>query len=359
MGDLGATALFYAARPALTLDGAQAGALEQALLQMSIEEDTSGLYRCEATFANWGTHAGSVGFVYFDRQVLDFGRTLSVELGSGDAAGTVFDGRITAIEGRYPQQRPPEILVLAEDRLQDLRMTRRTRSFEDATLDDVIEQIASDHGLRTELDLDSPTYVILAQVNQSDLAFLRERARDVGAELWIEGDTLHAQSRARRDAGEVTLTYGQTLHEMQVTADLAGQRSKLTVGGWDVAAKEAIAAESDASSLSGEIEGTGGSDLLESALGTRNDQIVHLVPQTVDEARAMADAHYRRLARRFVCGNAVAEGNGRIRVGARVVLRGLGDLFDGAYHVTEARHGFDPVHGYRTHFGVERPWLGP
>jgi hypothetical protein len=47
-------------------------------------------------------------------------------------------------------------------------------------------------GLSAKVRADGPTYKILAQVNQSDLAFLRERARTIDAELWLDGRTLNA-----------------------------------------------------------------------------------------------------------------------------------------------------------------------
>ena len=39
--------------------------------------------------------------------------------------------------------------------------------------------------------VDGPRYDVVQQLNQSDLAFLRERARLVQAELWCDGRTLH------------------------------------------------------------------------------------------------------------------------------------------------------------------------
>src|SRR5258705_8493580 len=42
---------------------------------------------------------------------------------------TLFEGRIMALEGQFPEGRQPQLVVLAEDRFQDLRMTRRTRTF--------------------------------------------------------------------------------------------------------------------------------------------------------------------------------------------------------------------------------------
>lgn len=359
MSDLAATAALYSARPKLALDGTDEEQLASGLLSLSVHENEEGLYRCELCFGNWGSNSEPVGYLYFDRQTLDFGKRITIDIGDGDAAATIFEGKITGIEGRFTQERPPEILVLAEDRLQDLRMARRTRTFEDMALGDVIEQIASAHGLRTSIDIDSPTYRILAQLNQSDLAFLRERAQAVDAELWIEVDTLHAQARSRRKTGELTLTYGQRLQEFSALADLAHQRTHLTIGGWDVAAKTALDQEADTSVIQSELNGgLSGPKILEERFGRRRDSIVHFAPATTDEARTVAQSLYRKMARRFVTGRGVAEGDGRIRAGSHLTLEGLGDLFSGRYYITEAHHTFSLSEGYRTYFSVERPWIG-
>src|SRR5439155_18509872 len=133
-----------------------------------------------------------------------------------------------------------QMLVLAEDKLQGLRMTRRTRSFEDVSDQDVIEQIANEHSLTPQLDLDGPSYKVLTQVNQSDLAFIRERARSVNAELWVQDTKLFAKKRTDRAGTAIDLAYGVNLISFSVRADLAHQCTEVGVAGWDVAAKEAI-----------------------------------------------------------------------------------------------------------------------
>ncbi len=349
----------YPARPKFFVDGEEKVALSEGLLSLQVEETSAGLYRCEATFANWGAKDGTASFLYFDRQVLDFGKRLRIEAGGGVGAGQVFEGKVTGIEGRFLRERPHELLVFAEDRLQDLRMTRRTRTFEDVSDADLFQQVASQHGLRPDIDVSGPTHKVLAQVNQSDLAFLRERARAVDAELWVSGDTLHVKARSRRHAGDVTLTLGRGLLECAVTADLAGQVSAFSVSGWDVAGKEAISFRATDSALSGELgSDEGGGAILTSTLGDRPQQAVHLVPFTAAEAQALAEAHYRRAARRFVVGNGIAEGDARVRVGAKLALAGVGPLFDGKYYVTRARHLFDARMGFRTQFAAERPGIG-
>jgi phage protein D len=93
-------------------------------------------------------------------------------------------------------------------------------------------------------------------------------------------------------------------------------------------------------------------------LRERKEQLVHLTPASDREARALAEAAFRRIARRFVTGVGVTDGDPRLRVGATVNMQGLGAMFDGKYYVTEARHTFDQAQGYRTQIRVERPFIG-
>lgn len=352
-------AAYYASRPTIKIDGREVATLgEDVLISLLVEETRLGLSRCEMHLLNWGPKDGDVTFQFFDRALLDFGKELGVVFGPHSTAAQIFTGVITAIEGHYPAQRAPEVTILAEDRLQDLRMTRRTRTFEDVSDADVFRRVAADHALTPQIDADGPTHRVLVQVNQSDLAFLRERAAAIDAELWIADGTLHVQTRGRRRGGDVELAWGSTLLEFTVLADLAHQRSTVKVSGWDVAAKQAIDVEAGDSAISGELNGgQSGSALLASALDERHERIYGFMPRTTAEARAYAEAAYRERARRFLRGVGIADGNPAIRVGTRLKLSELGALFDGNYDVTVVRHSFDLQHGYRTTFEVERPWI--
>lgn len=318
-------------------------------------EQTSGLYRCEATFGNWGLRNGAIDFLYFDRQTLDFGKAFKITLGTN----LLFEGRITALEAHFGEARPPEIVVLAEDRFQDLRMTRRTRNFSDVRDTDVFSQIASDHGLSPSVRVNGPTYRVLAQINQSDLAFLRERARAIDAEVWMEGSTLHAESHSNRSAQPVELTHGAQLREFNVLADLSHQRTSIAVNGWDIAGKSALQYEATNSAISGELNGDdSGVSILQSSLGDRKEALAHMTPLNSGEAQAVAEAYFKMTARRFIVGRGLADTASQLRAGTRVNVKNLGPLFSGKYYLTEVRHLFDMVHGMRTEFIAERPGLG-
>ena len=293
------------ARPTFVVDGQARARLADGLLSMSIAENVDGLYRCEATFGNWGAGTGTtLDYLYFDRTVLDFGKTLVVKLDND----TLFEGTVTGLEGQFPSGRSPEVTVLAEDRLQDLRMTRRTRSFADVSDAAAMRQIAGDYGLTADVTVNGPTHKILAQVNQSDLAFIRERAHALDAEVWVNGRTLHVKPRADRRETTVTLAYRIDLSAFSVLADLAHQRTTVTVAGWDVAGKSAITHDATDSIVSGELDGgKSGASLLKSAFGERKETIAHQVPLTADDAQyrggsgvpaARAPVHHRARRRR-------------------------------------------------------------
>lgn len=343
------------ARPKIFVDGQEQPPLAGGLLELVIVENTSGLYRCEAKFGNWGTVNNTTTFLYFDRKLLEFGKKFEIKLDKD----SIFDGKVMGLEACFPEGQSPEIRVLAEDRFQDLRMTRRTRTFSDVSDSDVINQVANDHGLSPSVSVNGPTYKVLAQVNQSDLAFVRERARAIDAEVWMNGSTLNAKQHASRDGETLQMTYGNELREFTVLADLAMQRTSVAVNGWDVSSKSGLQFEATDSAISSELNGdTSGVSILQSAFGARKEALAHTVPLNSDEAQHEAEAFFRMSARRFVVGHGVADTNKNLRVGCKADLQGLGPMFNGKYYVTDVKTLFDGSKGLRTEFRAERLGIG-
>ncbi len=346
----------------IEIDGTMQAELSAALLSIIVEETTAGLYRCEARFGNWEGD-GEKNYPYLNRQLLDFGTEIQVTMGTDEGEGTVFSGRISGIEAQYSATDPASITILAEDRLMDLRMSRRTRVFEEMSDGDMFEQIARDHSLKAEIDIVDNGPATIAQINQSDLAFIRDRARRNDAEVWVKDGTLHVQERSRRtlSSDEYILVLGVGLLEFEVLADLAHQYSGVVVSGWDVQAKEGLSYTATDACLGSELNGfQSGSAILKSAFGERNERIARHIPFSTIEAQAAAEAIFRQHARQFVVGHGRAWGDARLRVGRQVTLEGLGDLFSGPYTVTEVQHVFTRQTdggGYVAEFTVERPGI--
>src|SRR5690606_3198893 len=239
-----------------------------------------------------------------------------------------------------------------------LRMTRRVQAWADKTDAEIAEAIAGRHGLEVEADAPGPRWESVQQWNMSDLAFLRERARLIRAEVWVDQGKLYFKARGDRRAPNLSLARGGDLLQLVARADLAHQRSSVRVRGWDANLAEAIDARAEGSLIRDELGGSVGKtgpELLEQVFGKRGSLRVREVPHDADEARELAEAELRRRARSFVRVSGITRGTARMIVGTRLTLDHVGAPFRGAgYYVTEVCHSYDRGHGFRTIFDAER-----
>lgn len=349
------------ASPVFAVDGELVRDLARDCVRLEIAEGLEGLRTLEVHLLAAGT--GTTGppgpVAHLDGTTVDFGRQLVVALGPDSAQRRVFDGTVSGLELRLDDGEPPVVVVLAEDALMRLRMTRRSRTYLDVTDAQIADQLAADHGLQSDTDADGPRYDVVQQANQSDLAFLRERARLLRAELWCIGRTLHFRDRTTRAGTEVTLVHKRDLLSVHLVADLAHQRGEVAVTGYDAATRQVIDERAGPDVV--EKETTGGrvgARLVTSALGQSASLRAREVALTGEEAAAWARAEMLRRGRRFVTVHGTTNGTPDLVVGSRLTLDGVGAVFDGdGYHVTCLRHSFDLRHGFRTRFEAERATL--
>ncbi len=313
---------YASAAPVLKVDGSHVAELSRDLLRLDIEEDTAGLRTFVAHFHGLGpgSDGSSATMQYVDGRVLDFGSKLTVELGVPGEERLVFDGKVSAIEVTLLDGSFPTVSVYAEDALMGLRMTRRSRTYENTDDAGIASRIASDHGLTADVNAPGPTYPVVQQWNQSDLAFLRDRAHLVRAEVWVTGTTLHFCTRSNRRAPEVTLVHGNQLLDAQIRADLAHQRSSVVVTGFDLTGKEAIEESANVDAVQSEVAGGGspGPRIVEDAFGAKQSARVREVATAAGEARAWAAAEMLRRSRRFVMLDGVTSGTSDLTVGSHV-----------------------------------------
>lgn len=351
----------YSALPAFKIEDQEQPALADSLILLEISDDVRGMARLEARFENWGTPpgGGEPGFMFFDGGVLSFAKKIDVLLGPTDAAVSAFSGRISAMGCLFSASGIPEFSIAAEDALQTLRMTRRTRTYENQSDADVAGIIGRGHSLQVDADAPGPTHKVLVQLGQTDLAFLRERAAAIDAQLWLENGRLKFKARADRDGGTVNLTVGDTLSRFSAFADLAHQVVSAHGHGYDVANKADPDQSADKGLLSSEANGAKtGADIFGDTFGQRDEHVVTRALASNDEASYYAKAELRARGRAFVRCRGETEGTAALKVGSKVKIAGAGPSFSGTYFATQVTHRYDRVHGFKTLFQGERPAIG-
>jgi phage protein D len=348
----------YSARPTVRIAGQENARATELLSEMDLTESEGGLTALELKFSNLASLTSNDAELAFeDESSLKLGAQIAVYGGDQSAPQEIFRGVVTGLEAEFSQRGAPELTVLAEDKLQQARMQRLTKVHEDLSIADLARSIASDLGLTPNITGFSDNVGTWAQINESQLAFLRRLVRRYDGDVQVVGDELHVSPRADVRRGALELSFEGQLARVRVLADLAHQVTGTSVTGWDAQAGQRVSATSSGAHL-GPGSGRTGADILRDAIAERVEHLGHLAVATDGEARALADAAYDQRARRFVRVEATAEGNPALRVGTHVTLSGLSPRFDNTYYVVRARHRFDSKSGYKTEFEAECAYLG-
>jgi phage protein D len=348
----------YSAIPTIQVDGQFNNAIANQLLGMEMREQEGGMSALELRFSNIGpSNNGSQDTVFEDGKVLKLGTQLKLFAGDVDSPTEIFRGKVTAIEGRFPRQGPPELVVLSEDSLQAARMHRRTKTWDVSTLGDIVTQIANDLSLTPQVNGLDASVGTEQQLNETDLAFLRRLLARYDADVQIVADELHASPRSQVQRTSLQLEMNSQLRNVRVLADLAHQATQVTVTGWDFQQGQTISATSQSTDF-GQGSGQTGKDWIAQALSSRSEQIANYASMNQSEAQSLADADFLQRSRRFVVAHGSTEGNASLRVGTWLTLSGLGPRFSNDYYVTSAIHRWDTNNGYETEFTAESAYLG-
>lgn len=348
----------YSARPTVRINGREEERLTGLLLAMEITEQEDGLSTLELKLSNWTSRAdGNAGFAFEDEAILKLGDRLTIYAGDESGPTELFAGAISAFEADFPEDGPPFLTALAEDKLQLARCHRRTKTHASGTVADIARAIASDLGLTPQITGLTQSCGTQLQYNESDLAFLRRLLARYDGDVQIVGTELHAAPRGQVRRGAVSLELGSQLRRLTVLADLAHQVNEITVTGWDAAGGRRVSSRSSGANT-GPGSGRTGDSLLASALARRSHHLAHLAVTDSAEGNALAEAAFDERRRRFVTANGTAEGNPTIRIGTHVALSGVGPRFSNTYYVVRCRHRFDQQRGYETDFTAESAFLG-
>ena len=295
----------------------------------------------------------------------------------GDAASaSLIEGEVTALEGSYGEG---SSLTIVRGSTLDHRLqrVRRTKTYVNGKDSDVARQLASGAGIPVgTIDATTQTHPLLAQDNQTDWQFLRERAEEIGYELGVAAGKLYFRKAKTTQGGlEVTVTAGVNLMSFQPRVSSAGLVPEVEVRAWDPVNAQAKAVKKPIAS-GGVSIGAGDAAsaarvFLKSAapapagnaqLGPAPSAQAHVVfdrALTVDanSTQALNDTA-AALADRAGSGFAESEGemlgDARVVAGTVLVVDGVPSAFKGKWTVTRARHVFDNNFGdgYRTSFAV-------
>ncbi len=265
-----------------------------------------------------------------------------------EVATTLVKGEVTALEPIYQEGMVSELVIRGYDRSHRLYRETKSRAFLNKKDSDLASELAQGAGLSAQVEATSTVYEHIYQHNQSDLAFLMQRAWRIGYECFVEDGKLYFRKPPTGSAS-VTLTWGDDLLTFYPRMTLAEQVDEVIVKGWDADKQQAIIGRANEGKLYPEIQESKNGAAWASSFGTGKLVIVDQPVISQAEANTLAEARLNERSGAFVQAEGLAYRRPEIKAGQWVKLESLGERFSGKYLVSSATHVYSPE-GLRTRF---------
>ena len=274
---------------------------------------------------------------------------ITAETGEGERV-QLMQGEITALEPEFQEGMIARLVVRGYDKSHRLYREVKSKAHLNKKDSDLASEIAQAVGLQADVETTQTVYEHIFQHNQSDLAFLHQRARRIGYECFVTDGKLVFRSPPT-GSGELTLRWGQDLLSFRPRMTLAEQVDEVIVRGWDVNKKEAIVGRAQQGQLYPQIQESKDGAAWAQAFGTGKQIVVRHPVTSQSEADTLASARLDEISGAFVQAEGEALRRPDVRAGRMVTLEALGDRFSGTYLITRAHHTYS-AEGLKTRFNV-------
>jgi phage protein D len=300
---------------------------------------------------------GDPGLELLDNGPFDL--TKEIEIIAETEDGTKYSlikGEITALEPDFAEGMNARLIVRGYNKLHRLFRETHSKAYLNVKDSDIASQIAGNLGLPATVDTTSTVYEHVFQHNQSDLAFLMQRAWRIGYECFISDGTLFFRKPPAPSAG-VTLAWGEDLHSFRPRMTLAEQVDEVNVKGWNPDSQQGIVGKAQSGNLYPKIGESKDGAKWSHNFGSGKKVIVDQPVVSQAEADILAKARLDEISGAFIIAEGEAFRQPDIRAGKSVELKGLGKRLSGTYLVTNVLHIYTPE-GLREVFKVSGSRMG-
>ena len=270
--------------------------------------------------------------------------------GDGEAL-TLIKGEITSLEPRFEPGKTGELVVRGYHKSHRLLRDIKSRTFVNQKDSQIAETMAGEAGLSAQVDATTTTYKYLAQHNQSNLAFLMQRAWRIGYECFVDEGKLYFR-KPPTSGPVVTLKYGEDLLSFHPRMTLAEQVGTVEVHGWDPDKQQAIVGVANNGALYPRIGESKDGKAWSNNFGAAKYVVVDQPVVDQAEANKIAEARFNEISGGFVEAEGVAFRRPDIKAGTYAKLENVGTRFSGDYLVTSAQHVMS-AEGFKTTFTVQ------
>lgn len=285
----------------------------------------------------------------------------SVKISFGYVRGgrtSLFTGMIKALSPSFPASGTPTLTVEGYDYLHGMNKYQQKveAGATDVTIADLVKKIAALYHLEsTGVESSGLTTKVHDKIGrkegQSDYAFLRELADDIGFEFFMQGETVYFRQPKEKQVIK-TFTFRKDFINFSPRLTTASLVSEVIATGYNEK-KEPIKESVKLTDIGRGKAVSLVEKMVKASEGSNPKTIEHKVFDTREEAKTVAEVAMKQLARDYAQGSLECIGDPDLRPGSAIEIKGMGELFSGNYYITGARHTLSDS-GYTTSLQVRR-----
>lgn len=268
-----------------------------------------------------------------------------IEVQIGKSSRKMFQGVITSLRHSWAKGNET-ITVVAMDPLIKMGASRVTQVYNDQKDSDVVSAVISRAGCKPgTIDTTQGTHKYIFQRNESDYNFIKRLAARNGFLVKAnEGKIDFVKSQFSASPVEIDQEF---LMSLDYSMEPMNIPPEITVIGWDYLTKKKV----EATAKAGDVANIGGGQSAVSNNGqiwSQPSYVSDVLVSSQDGAKDMAVSELNRLARRFLRGRAVIQGNSDVHAGGKITFKGMTTGFNPEVYVVSARHVVEPTRGFST-----------
>jgi len=301
-----------------------------------------------------------------DANLFSQAKSVKIAMGYVDELEDMIEGEITQITPTFPDSGVPTVAIEGHALMHRLHGTNRTRTFQQVSDKQIVEQIARDAGLQSNVEDPNIQYEYVIQPNQTDLEFLRERAKRLHFEVLVKDKTLIFRKSQEAQDNTFTLVWAQIqksvanssntlpMNTCSLQLNALQPPTNVEVRCYDPKTKKAFVSHAGSSDQTSKMGGSQtGSDVTNAFPRPSNHVHVSTMLASQEECDNHAKAIYNNEALKLVTGTVTTIGAPTLRSGQVVVVLGIGPRFEGRYCIDEATHSIGSS-GYQTSLTIKR-----
>ncbi len=310
-------------------------------------------------------------FSVSDQDTFSPGNEIEILTGYLPNRSLIFKGIIIKHALRIGKNGSPQLHIECKDKAVKMTVGRKNKYFFNDSDSGIIESIAGEHGLTTDVDSISLTHDEMVQYYSTDWDFILTRAEANGKLVHTNNGELQVKTPDFAQSPDFTVTYGSSLFEFEAEMDARDQYPAAKTTAWDFSSQEIIESETSSEggggggvtgALSGALSAVGlagaapNTDYtnvigIANLLGQHSGRVIREELQNWSEAQILKS----RLSK--LKGRAKVQGIAQAEPGKVISLQGVGQRHSGPVLVTAVKHEILDG-GWFTHlqFGLDQEW---